>query len=70
MKELVIRNNIRRLRFEHSEMTQQELADKVGITRQTVIALEAEKYVPSVALAFRIAICFGVPFEEVFFVAK
>jgi putative transcriptional regulator len=66
MGKVEIRNRIRRLRFDHDEMTQQELADRVGCTRQTIIALEAGKYVPSVALAFRIARAFGVPVEEVF----
>ncbi len=66
MGKVETRNRIRRLRFDHDEMTQQELADRVGCTRQTIIALEAGKYVPSVALAFRIARTFGVPVEEVF----
>jgi putative transcriptional regulator len=61
-----IRNRIRRLRFEHGEMTQQELADRARCTRQTIIALEQGKYVPSLALAFRIARVFGLPLEEVF----
>ena len=61
-----IRNTIRRLRFEHNEMTQQRLADACGITRQTVIALEAGRYGPSLELAFRIAHTFGVGVEEVF----
>jgi putative transcriptional regulator len=60
-------NNIRRLRFEHGEMSQQELADKAGVTRQTIIALEAGKYTPSLILAFRIARAFGLnKIEEVF----
>ena len=66
MPKVEIRNQIRRLRFEHEEMTQQELADKVRCTRQTVIALEQGKYLPTLALAFRIAKVFGVPVEEVF----
>ena len=61
-----IRNNIRKLRFFHDEMTQQHLAEKVGVTRQTIIAMEQEKYAPSLELAFRIAHVFGVPLEEVF----
>lgn len=61
-----IRNNIRRLRFDRSEMTQQQLAEKVGVTRQTVIAIEGDKYSPSLEVAFRIARVFGVPLEEVF----
>ncbi|MGA2372895.1 MAG: helix-turn-helix transcriptional regulator [Candidatus Korobacteraceae bacterium] len=61
-----IRNNVRTLRFHRSEMTQQELAEKVGVTRQTVIAIEGDKYSPSLEVAFRIAHAFGVPLEEVF----
>lgn len=61
-----ISNRIRRLRFDHDEMTQEELAAKAGCTRQTIIALEQGKYVPSVELAFRIARAFGVSLEEVF----
>jgi putative transcriptional regulator len=61
-----IRNNIRKLRFFHDEMTQQQLAEKVGVTRQTIIAMEQEKYSPSLELAFRIARVFNVPLEEVF----
>ena len=61
-----IANRIRRLRFDHNEMTQEELAKQVGCTRQTIIALEQGKYVPSIDLAFRIAKAFGVPIEEVF----
>ena len=61
-----IRNRIRRLRFDHEEMTQEELANRAGCTRQTIIALEQGKYVPSIELAFKIARAFGVPLEEVF----
>ena len=61
-----IRNNVRKLRFLGSEMTQQELAEKIGVTRQTVIAIEQDKYSPSLDVAFRIARIFGVPLEEVF----
>ena len=61
-----INNNIRKLRFFQNEMTQQELAQKVGVTRQTIIAIESAKYSPSLELAFRIALAFGVPLEEVF----
>jgi len=63
---MVIRNTIRRLRFDEDEMTQQELADKVGVTRQTINAIEAGKYSPSLEVAFRIAAAFGVPLEHVF----
>ena len=61
-----ISNNIRKLRFLNDEMTQQQLAEKVGVTRQTIIAMEQEKYSPSLELAFRIALVFDVPLEEVF----
>ena len=61
-----IQNQVRKLRFEHGEMTQQQLADKVGVTRQTIIAIEAGKYAPSLPLAFRLARTFGVSIEEVF----
>lgn len=66
MNKIVIHNRIRELRFAASEMTQQSLADKVGITRQTIISLEKGKYYPSLELAFRIARIFQVPLEEVF----
>jgi putative transcriptional regulator len=62
----VITNRIRELRFHAGEMTQQELADKVDVTRQTVNAIEGNKYSPSLEVAFRIARAFGVPLEEVF----
>lgn len=61
-----VTNRIRRLRFDNGEMTQQALADKVGVTRQTIIALEAGKYIPSLLLAFRLASTFGVRVEDVF----
>jgi putative transcriptional regulator len=61
-----IRNSIRRLRFEAGEMTQQALADAVGCTRQTIIVLEQGRYVPSLALAMRIARTFGRTVEDVF----
>lgn len=61
-----IKNRIRRLRFDNDEMTQEELANRVGCTRQTIIALEQDKYVPSIELAFRIAKAFNLPLEEVF----
>jgi putative transcriptional regulator len=62
----VLHNQIRRLRFNQNEMTQQALADLVEATRQTIVALEANQYAPSLLLAFRIARVFGVPVEEVF----
>ena len=61
-----VRNRIRRLRFDHQEMTQQDLADRVGVTRQTINAIELGKYSPSLEVAFRIAAAFGVPLDEVF----
>ncbi len=61
-----INNQIRRLRFDHSEMTQQALADRIGVTRQTVNAIELGKYSPSLEVAFRIAAVFDVPLTEVF----
>lgn len=61
-----ISNNIRRLRFFANEMTQQELAEKAGVSRQTIISIEAGKYTPSLELAFRLAEAFGVKLEEVF----
>ncbi|MBE9914004.1 helix-turn-helix transcriptional regulator [Paenibacillus donghaensis] len=61
-----ISNHIRNLRFHHNEMTQQQLADKVGVTRQTIFAIEKGNYSPSLELAFRIARVFGKSIEEVF----
>ena len=61
-----ITNNIRRLRFESGEMTQQVLADAVGVTRQTIIAIEQSKYSPSLEVAFKIALVFDVPLTDVF----
>jgi putative transcriptional regulator len=61
-----VRNVIRTLRFHHGEMTQQQLADRVGLTRQTIIAIEQGRYSPSLEAAFKIARVFGVPLEEVF----
>jgi putative transcriptional regulator len=66
MSKPLITNNIRKLRFNHNEMTQQELADKVGVTRQTIVAIENAKYFPSLELAFRIALVFSLPIEEIF----
>ena len=61
-----INNSIRKFRFNNDEMTQQQLAEKVGVTRQTIIAIENGKYSPSLELAFRIAHAFNAPLEEVF----
>ncbi len=66
MAKLPIENRIRELRFQRGEMTQQALADAVGVTRQTVLAIEGGKYSPSLETAFRIAAVFGVPLEQVF----
>ena len=66
MARIKIKNNIRRLRFENGEMTQQQLADRVGVTRQTIIAIEAGKYAPSLTLAFKIARTFAVSVEDIF----
>ena len=66
MAKAEIKNRVRKLRFENNEMTQQELADSAGCTRQTIVALEQGKYVPSLALAFRISRIFGTSVEDVF----
>lgn len=66
MESAKITNNIRKLRFESDEMTQQQLADQAGVTRQTIVAIEGSKYSPSLELAFRIAAAFKKPLEEVF----
>ncbi|MCI2256394.1 helix-turn-helix transcriptional regulator [Domibacillus sp. PGB-M46] len=63
----LVGNHIRKLRFSNNEMTQQQLADKAGVTRQTIVALEKGNYSPSLELAFRIARAFNLPLEEVFF---
>jgi putative transcriptional regulator len=61
---------MRKLRFQHDEMTQQQLADKVKVTRQTIVAIEKGKYTPSLELAFRIARAFDAPLEAVFFLEE
>jgi putative transcriptional regulator len=61
-----VRNAIRTLRFQHGEMTQQQLAESVGLTRQTIIAIEQGRYSPSLEAAFKIARVFRVPLEQVF----
>ena len=66
----VITNDIRRLRFEHGEMTQADLAERVGVTRQTINAIEQGKYFPSLEVAFGIAAAFGVGLEQVFHYRK
>jgi putative transcriptional regulator len=66
MSKCSIQNTIRKLRFLANEMTQQELADRTGVTRQTIVAIENGKYSPTLELAFRIARVFSTPLEEVF----
>ncbi len=66
MDKFIIKNNIRRLRFDQNEMTQEDLAKKVGVTRQTIIAIEKGNYSPSLELAFKIAQVFGKAIGEVF----
>jgi putative transcriptional regulator len=66
MSQTTISNTIRKLRFERNEMTQQDLAELVGVTRQTINAIEAGKYSPSLEVAFRIAVALGVRLEDVF----
>jgi putative transcriptional regulator len=66
VKPTQVTNSIRALRFAHGEMTQADLADRVGVTRQTVIAIEQGKYSPSLEMAFQIARVFGVPLDDVF----
>ncbi len=61
-----ILNRVRKLRFEHGEMTQEQLAQRVGVTRQTIIAIESGKYLPSLPLAFRLAAVFGQRVDDVF----
>jgi putative transcriptional regulator len=66
MAKSIIQNNIRRLRFDAGEMTQQELADRAHVSRQTIVAIEKGNYSPSLELAFRLAHIFNTPLEEVF----
>lgn len=66
MKPTRVTNRLRALRFEHGEMTQAQLAEKLGVTRQTVIAIEQGRYSPSLEMAFQIARVFGVPLDDVF----
>lgn len=66
MADLQITNQIKMLRFMNSEMTQKELAERVGVTRQTIMAIEAAKYSPSLEVAFKIAAVFNLPLESVF----
>jgi putative transcriptional regulator len=66
VKPTKVTNSIRQLRFAHGEMTQADLADRVGLTRQTIIAIEQGRYSPSLEMAFQLARVFGVPLEQVF----
>lgn len=66
---IILGNNVRRLRFDHDEMTQKELADLASVTRQTIAAIEKNKYSPSLELAFQIAEIFDQPIGDVFYVA-
>ncbi len=66
MKPTKVTNSIRSLRFAHAEMTQADLAERIGVTRQTVIAIEQGRYSPSLEMAFQIAQVFGVPLDDVF----
>ena len=68
MKKIILGNNLRKLRFEHNEMSQQELANAVGVTRLTIHSIETKKFNPSVLLALRIAKYFKRPLEEVFYI--
>ncbi len=67
-KKIHIENAVRKLRFNNNEMTQQELAELVGISRQTIVAIEKYKYTPSLELAFKIALTFDKEIQEVFFI--
>ena len=67
-KKINIENSVRKLRFNNNEMTQQELADLVGISRQTVVAIEKYKYTPSLELSFKIALAFNKEIQEVFYI--
>ena len=66
MAKFKIHNNIRKLRFNQDEMTQQDLADKVGVTRQTIVSIENAKYYPTLELAFKLAKVFDLPIEDIF----
>lgn len=70
MDKLRVNNYIRKLRFERDEMSQQQLADQVGVTRQTIITIEKGNYSPSLELAFRIAEVFDLPIEQIFYIEK
>ena len=67
-KKIHIENAVRKLRFNNNEMTQQQLADEVGVSRQTIVAIEIYKYTPSLDLAFKIALAFEMEIQDVFFI--
>ena len=69
-KKINIENSVRKLRFNNNEMTQEQLAELVGISRQTVVAIEKYKYTPSLELAFKIALAFNKEIQEVFYIGK
>ena len=69
-KKIKIENSVRKLRYNNNEMTQQELSDLVGVTRQTVVAIEKYKYTPSLELAFKIALAFDKEIQEVFYIKE
>lgn len=70
MKKLQIGNKVRTLRFMNDEMTQKDLASKVGVSRQTIVAIEKGQYAPSLELCFKLSIVFGIPVHQIFFVEK
>jgi len=67
-KKIQIKNEVRKLRFNNNEMTQQQLAEEVGVSRQTIVAIEKYKYTPSLDLAFKIALAFDMEIQEVFYI--
>ena len=67
-KKIHIENTVRKLRFNNNEMTQQQLAEEVGVSRQTIVAIEKYKYTPSLDLAFKIALAFEMEIQDVFFI--
>ena len=67
-KKIHIENAVRKLRFNNDEMTQQQLAEEVGVSRQTIVAIEKYKYTPSLDLAFKIALTFEMEIQDVFFI--
>ena len=69
-KKIKIKNAVRKLRFNNDEMTQQQLAEEVGVSRQTIVSIEKYKYTPSLDLAFKIALAFYREIQEVFFITQ